>query len=68
VDIETDVEHLCLLKSMYLRTAATEFHVIRLTEASFKVSTPTHPVGVRSGHQSHQEPSGDLVAPTSPID
>jgi hypothetical protein len=40
VDIETDVEHGCLLKSMYLGTAATEFHVSRLTEASFIVPTP----------------------------
>jgi hypothetical protein len=41
VDIETDVEHGCLLKSMYLGTAATGFEVTRLTEASFMVSTPT---------------------------
>jgi hypothetical protein len=34
VDIETDGEHGCLLKSMDLGTAATEFQVIRLTEAS----------------------------------
>ena len=34
------MEHVCLLKSMYLGTAATEFHVTRLTEASFIVSTP----------------------------
>jgi hypothetical protein len=40
VDIETDVEQMCLLKSMYLGIAATEFHVTRLTEASFMVSTP----------------------------
>jgi hypothetical protein len=40
VDMETDVEHGCLLKSMELGTAATGFHVIRLTEASFIVSTP----------------------------
>jgi hypothetical protein len=33
--IETDVEHGCLLKSMYLGTAATGSHVTRLTEASF---------------------------------
>src|SRR5262245_17843708 len=41
VDIEPDVEHGCLLKSMYLGNAATEFQVTRLTEASFIVSTPT---------------------------
>jgi hypothetical protein len=41
VDIETDVEHGCLLKSMYLGNAATEFQVTRLTETSFIVSTPT---------------------------
>jgi hypothetical protein len=40
VDIETDVEHGCLLKSMDLETAATAFQVTRLTEASFIVSTP----------------------------
>src|SRR5262249_33813341 len=40
VDIETDVEHGCLLKSLYLGTAATVFQVTRLTEASFIVSTP----------------------------
>jgi hypothetical protein len=38
--IETDVKHGCLLKSMYLGTAATGFHFTRLTEASFIVSTP----------------------------
>src|SRR5262245_710315 len=31
VDIETDVEHACLLKSLYLGNAATEFQVTRLT-------------------------------------
>jgi hypothetical protein len=40
VDIETDVKQECLLKSMYLGTAATVFHVTRLIEASFIVSTP----------------------------
>src|SRR5262249_57938115 len=40
VDIETDVEHGCLLNSMDLGTAATGFHVTRLTEASFIVSSP----------------------------
>src|SRR5262249_54954661 len=40
VDIEPDVEHGCLLKSMHLGTAATEFQVSRLTGASFIVSTP----------------------------
>jgi hypothetical protein len=68
VDIDTDVEHVCLLKSIYLGNAAAEFQVSRLTGASFIVSTPTHPVGVRSGLLSHQEPSRDSVAPTSPID
>src|SRR5262249_24873509 len=38
VDIEADVEHGCLLKSLYLGNAATEFQVTRLTEASFIVS------------------------------
>ena len=43
VDIETDVERGCLLKSMDLGTAATGFQVTRLTEASFIVSTtPKH--------------------------
>jgi hypothetical protein len=42
VDIETGVEQGCLLKSMELGTAATRFHVTRLTEASFIVSTPKH--------------------------
>jgi hypothetical protein len=41
VDIETDVEHWCLLKSMYLGNATTVLQVTRLTEASFIVSTPT---------------------------
>jgi hypothetical protein len=41
VDIETDVKHGCLRKSMELGTAATGYHVIGLTEASFIVSTPT---------------------------
>jgi hypothetical protein len=40
VDIETNVEHGCLLKSIELGTAATGFHVTRSTEASFVVSTP----------------------------
>jgi hypothetical protein len=40
VDIEPDVEHGCLLKSLYLGNAATEFLVTRLTGASFIVSTP----------------------------
>jgi hypothetical protein len=43
VDIETDVEHRCLLKSMDLGTAANGFQVTRPTEASFIVSTPTRP-------------------------
>src|SRR5262245_21818859 len=42
VDIETDVEHGCLLKSMYLGNAATVFQVTRLTGASFIASTPKH--------------------------
>jgi hypothetical protein len=41
VDIETELEHACLLRSVYLGTAAAGFHVRRLTEASFKVSAPT---------------------------
>jgi hypothetical protein len=40
VDIEPGVEHGCLLKSMDLGTAATGFHVTRLTGASFMLSTP----------------------------
>jgi hypothetical protein len=40
VEIEPDIEHVCLLKSMYIGTAATELHVTGLTEASFIVSTP----------------------------
>jgi hypothetical protein len=40
VDIEADVEHGCLLKSLNLGNAATEFQVTRLTGASFIVSTP----------------------------
>jgi hypothetical protein len=38
---ETDVEDGCLLKPMERGTATTGFHVIRLTEASFIVATPT---------------------------
>jgi hypothetical protein len=41
VDIETDVEQGCLLKSMDFGTAATGFQVTLLTGASFIVSTPT---------------------------
>src|SRR5262245_14429626 len=48
VDIEPNVEHGCLLKSVYLGTAATEFQVTRLTEASFIVSTPKQ---FRAKHQ-----------------
>src|SRR5262245_4256978 len=40
VDVEADVKHKCLLKPVYVRTSATKFHVTRLTEASFIVSTP----------------------------
>jgi hypothetical protein len=47
VDIETDVEQGCLLKSMDFGTAATGFQVIRLTGASFIVSTPTRARGRR---------------------
>jgi hypothetical protein len=41
VDVEPDVEHGRLLKSLYRGNAATEFQVARLTEASFIASTPT---------------------------
>jgi hypothetical protein len=41
VEIETDVEQGCLLKSMDLENAGTEFQVTRPTGASFIVSTPT---------------------------
>jgi hypothetical protein len=47
VDIETDVEHGCLLTSLDLGNAATEFQVTRRTGASFMVSTPK--LGTRSG-------------------
>jgi hypothetical protein len=40
VDIETDGEHGCLPKSMYLGTAASGFHVTQLTEAFYIVSAP----------------------------
>src|SRR5262245_21822265 len=40
VDVETDVEHGRLLKSLDLGTAATGFQVTRPTEASYIVSTP----------------------------
>ena len=42
------LEHGCFLKSMYLGTAATGFHVTRLTEASFIVSTPKQSCARRS--------------------
>lgn len=42
VDIETGVEHGCLLNSLDLGTIATGFQVTRLTGASLKVSTPSH--------------------------
>src|SRR6516164_5044980 len=41
VDIETEVEHGCLLKSLYPGNATTDFQVTRLTEAAFIASTPT---------------------------
>jgi hypothetical protein len=41
VDIEPDVEHSCLLKSLYLGNAATGLQATRLTGASFIISTPT---------------------------
>ena len=34
VDIEPNLEHSCLPKTMYVGTAANEFHVTRLTGAS----------------------------------
>ena len=40
VDIELNVEHGCIRKSMCLENAANGFQVTRLTEASFIVSTP----------------------------
>src|SRR5262249_11523467 len=48
VDIEPDVEHGCLLKSMDLGNAATEFQVSRLTGAPFianlcRFATPLQP-------------------------
>jgi hypothetical protein len=43
VEIETDVERGCLLKSMDLENATTGFQVTRLTGASFIVSTPKPP-------------------------
>jgi hypothetical protein len=50
VDIKPDVEHGCLLKSLYLGNAATVFQVTRLTEASFIVSTPKpiDPIGLNA--------------------
>jgi hypothetical protein len=50
VDIETDVEHGCLLKSLSLGNAATEFQVTRPTGASFIVSTPKQS---RARHQTY---------------
>src|SRR5207237_943882 len=47
VEIEPNVEHGCLLKSMYLEDAATVFQDTRLTAASFIVSTPKS--GTRAG-------------------
>jgi hypothetical protein len=38
VDIEPHEKHKYLLKSEYVRTSTTDFHVTRLTEASFIVS------------------------------
>src|SRR5262245_40358646 len=48
VDVETDVEHGCLLKSLDLGTAPTGFQVTRLTGASFiangcRFATPLQP-------------------------
>jgi hypothetical protein len=41
VDLELDVEHGCLLKSLYPANAAPDFQVTRLAGTSFIVSTPT---------------------------
>jgi hypothetical protein len=50
VDVEPDVEPGSLLKSMYLRNAAPEFQVTRLTETSFIVSTPARVRSMRPKH------------------
>jgi hypothetical protein len=57
VEIEPDGEPGCLLKSLDLGNAATEFQVTRLTGASFIVSTPR---SIRPTRPSRL--SGDLMA------
>src|SRR5215831_10315864 len=52
VDIETDVEHGCLLKSIDIGTAATVFQVTRLTEASLHSLNTDAPSAVASGPMS----------------
>jgi hypothetical protein len=61
VDIETDVKQGCLLKSMDLGTVVTGFQVIRLTAASFIVSTPK-PFGAKRQIPSASPP--DFEHPT----
>jgi hypothetical protein len=63
----TDVEHGCLLKSMELETAVTGFHVTRLTQASFIVSTPkpVEPKLLRSVDPVDTRRAAQRVGPTS---
>ena len=65
VDIEPNVEHGCLLKSIYLGNAATEFQVTRLTGASFIVSTPTRARGCL--RPSHVRIGPQAASPRSPL-
>jgi hypothetical protein len=68
VDIETDVEDGCILKSMYLGNAATAFQVIRLTEASLIVSTPKsiEPRLIRSIRPTRAGRPEQIICPPSP--
>ena len=58
VDIEPDVEHGCLLKSLYLGNATTGFQVTRLTGASFIVSTPKSIDRFASDNPIHAQTTG----------
>jgi hypothetical protein len=67
VDIETDVEQGCLLKSKCLGTAATMFQVTRLTEASYIVSTPTRAARLADASVDPTEAHGRYLRRSMPL-
>jgi hypothetical protein len=62
VDIEPDLEHGCLLKSMCLGNAANEFQVTGLTGASFIVSTPTRAGRLAAASVDHTDARREVVS------